>query len=404
MLVAMIPRVLAAFFALATPRSAMAQAQGNRAGGPRDRPSPPTVPAAPTLETGEINGARFTVARPPVWNRSVLLIAPGARAADRPLVADLSPAPLADRILLEEGWLVAKTTYRRPGVIIADAIGDLDALRAHIATKYGTPDRVLVAGESMGGLIATLIAERAPRLDESGRPDYAGAIAIGAALQLREPVSSIALSLEPKIPLLFLANQSEFDGPRNYVTTDVSRPDSLRPALLRVARNGHVNVNQRERLAALRALVAWLDHGRAALPRPGSGEPGQASASVQFADVSIVPAPQPSQVRPHADGLGFDARVTGVSPLYGALILDAQPGDFANAGIGLMHWFQLTAHGANFRVLNGRDSSSVKRGAWFAIPDAEGFFRLGRNYADAAAAANLTVGDTVSIRRFDDVK
>jgi hypothetical protein len=69
-----------------------------------------------------------------------------------------------------------------------------------------------------------------------------------------------------------------------------------------------------------------------------------------------------------------------------------------------MHWFQLTAHGANFRVLNGRDSSSVKRGAWFAIPDAEGFFRLGRNYADAAAAANLTVGDTVSIRRFDDVK
>ena len=42
----------------------------------------------------------------------------------------------------------------------------------------------------------------------------------------------------------------------------------LRPALFRVLRSGHVNVNQRERLVAIRALNAWLDHGRTALPPP----------------------------------------------------------------------------------------------------------------------------------------
>jgi pimeloyl-ACP methyl ester carboxylesterase len=346
--------------------------------------------AAVALETGEIAGAKFTLAVPAHWNHRVLLLAHGLRDANRPLVADLFPDHLAYKALLDEGWLVARTSYRRNGIIVADAIADLDALLAHLTKKFGSPTRVLLEGESMGGLIVTLMAERAP-------DRYAGAIAIGAALQIKDSDQNLGLSLQPKIPLIFLTNQSELDGPRAYVTAPVPRPESgLRPVLFRVSRDGHVNVSQRERLAALRALNAWLDTGRDSLPAPAAGAP--------FYDATARPAPQPSQVTLHPDRRGFDARVSEISGNYGNVFLDAQPADFAAIGLGKMQWFQLTVHGQTFRVCHGRDFSSVKRGEWVAFENADGFYWLARNYGDAAATARLQLGDAVTIRRFDDPK
>lgn len=274
-------------------------------------------------------------------------------------------------------------------MIVSDAIADLDALRAHIAKKFGTPDRVIVEGDSMGGFIATLIAER----DLADPILYHGAIAVGAALDLKDPNSSVGLNVQPRIPLLFLCNQSEFEGPRAYAQAALP-PDErvVRPVLFRVARDGHVNVNQRERLAARRGLLLWLDHGRAALPPVRPDAP--------FVDVTTVPPPQPSQVTLHADRRGFDARVTEIKANYGNIVLNAQPADFADIGIDRMARFQLAAHDRTFRVLLGRDFTNVKRGQWVAFPDAEGFVLVARSYADAAVAAQLAVGDTVTIRRY----
>lgn len=344
---------------------------------------------APQIESGEIDGAKFAIARPAQWNRRVLLLAHGLRSTDRPLIADLAVEQLATRTLLAEGWIVATTSYRRNGLILADAIADLDALRTHLAEKFGEPARVIIEGESMGGLIATLIAERRP----IAAPVYHGAIAIGAALDVREPGTAFELTHRPQVPLLFLTNQSELDGPRRYVTAEATDLTALRAVLFRIARDGHVNVNQRERLAALRALDAWIERGAAALPRPAAG--------AEFFDATVAPAPQPPQVAPHADGRGFDARVIEVSAIYGNAFLNAQPADFAAAGIARSSYFILTAHGRTFRVLHGRDFGSVKRGEWVAFPNADGFTSLARNYADAAATAKLAPGDTVSLRRID---
>jgi pimeloyl-ACP methyl ester carboxylesterase len=351
-----------------------------------------------TLETGEIAGAKFTLARPRTWNQRLLLLAHGFRAEDRPLVADLSPDHLAYRTLLDEGWIVAKTSYRRNGIIVADAIADLDALRAHIAKKFGAPDRVLVEGDSMGGLIATLIAEREPTRDDFGRPHYAGAIAIGAALTLQENGAAIGTSLEPRIPLLFLTNQSELAGPAAYVAAkQIPRPNpELHPVLFRVSRDGHVNVNQPERLAALRALNLWLDRGRDALPKPETGHP--------HFDATVPPAPQPSRVALHADRRGFETRITEVSAIFGNVFLDAQPADFAALSVAPLHYLQLIAGGETFRVRYGTDFNSVKRGEWVIFPNADGFVWLARNYADAAATAKLTTGATITLRRYDDPK
>ena len=354
---------------------------------------------ASTVETGEIAGAKFTLLRPAHWNTRVLLLAHGLRDADRPLVADLFPEHLAYRTLLDEGWIVAKTSYRRNGIIVADAIADLDALRAHIEQKFGTPDRVLLEGESMGGLIVTLMAER----DRANPPLYHGAVAIGAALSLRENSSAVGVSLQPHVPLIFLTNQSELEGPRSYVQSRARPADfaaDLRPALLRVSRDGHVNVNQRERLAALRALNDWIDQGSPASALAKAGFPMVNG----FPDATIPAEPIPTHVTAFADARGFEARVTEVSGNYGNVEFIAQPNDFVTAGIPPGEWFQLIARGQTFRVRYGKDFSSVKRGEWVAFPNADGYFWLARNYGDAAATAKIAVGDTVTIRRYDDAK
>ncbi len=341
----------------------------------------PIIPPGISLETGEIEGAKFVIARPAQCNGCVLLIAHDYRAKTAPLVADLNPNHLAHSTLLAEGWVVAQTSYRRNGAIIRDAIADLENLRAHIAATCGEPRRVLLEGDSMGGTIVTLIAEQF-----SGH--YQGAVAVDALLQAREKNDFIPFNLQPQIPLVFLTNQSELNGPRQYVTAPFDRQN--RPLLLKVARAGHVNVNQRERLVALRTLIDLLDQRPVALPKM-DGAP-------VFYDATQEPVPGPSQVRPLDEG-GFEARVTEVTAVDGNLLLNAQPADFSAAEIAPDTWFEVTAKGQTYRVFYGRDFASVKPGLWVAFPNAEGFFCLARNRDNAATTGALDAGDPVIIHR-----
>ena len=339
------------------------------------------VTAGLRFDTGEIDGAKFVIVRPVHWNGSVLLIAHGFREEKAPLVADLNPEHLAYRTLLDEGWVVAKTSYRRNGMIIRDAITDLENLRAHIAAACGEPRRTVLEGDSMGGAIVTLIAEQFA-------DHYQGAVAVGAALQAREPKLPLSFNLTPQIPLVFLANQSELDGPRKYVTAPFDRPSP--PVLLEVARDGHVNVNQRERLVALRTLIDLIDHHPVTLPTVG-----RASG---FFNATQEPEPGPPQVRVLNEG-GFEAHITEVTAIFGNVALNAQPSDFAQADIAPGTWFELIARGRSYRVFYGRDFTSVPRGQWVAFPNADGFFYLGRNHENAAGTAGLSAGDPVAVHR-----
>jgi pimeloyl-ACP methyl ester carboxylesterase len=355
-------------------------------------PAAVTSPAF-TVETGSIDGALYTAIIPRTWNRQLLLIAHGLREADMPLVADLNPDALAYRTLAEEGWIVAKTSYRRNGVIVADAIADLDALRARLAAAQGAPSRVLVEGDSMGGLIALLLAEREPDTVTAGLRSYDGVVAVDLAPTVRENNQSVGLTLHPGVPVVFLANQSELAASQAYAANARPATADRQPLLLRVSRDGHVNVNQPERLAALRLLNRWLDAGRDALPRPARGE-----AAV---DVTVEAGRQPTQVTMHADGRGFDARVLQVTERFGNLYLNVQPDDFIAVGIKSLDWFQLKFGDRVFRTRYGNYFDNVATGEWVAFGSADGFTWVGRNNANAAALAGLKAGDTITFRAYE---
>ncbi len=379
-------RILLALLA-ATAALHAADARGGRGSIPA-----PTTPSL-TVETGEIAGAKYTALIPRNWNRRIVLIAHGLRDAETPLVADLNPDALAYRTLVEEGWIVAKSSYRRNGVIVADAISDLDALRAQLVSLHGEPSRVLVEGDSMGGLIATLLAEREPEEMKGSSRQYDGAIAVDPGLGLIENNGTIGLSRRPNVPLIFVANQSELTGSQAYTTTAIPPSREFQPLFLRLARDGHVNVNQRERLAALRALNLWLDSGRAALPQPPRGE-------VSF-DFTLAAERLATQVTFHADGRGFDARVLQVTTRYGNVYVNAQPDDFIAAGIRAMNWFEIKVGDRTFRTRYGNYFDSVATGEWVVFGSADGFTWLGRNNGNAAQVAGLKVGDTVSFRAYN---
>jgi pimeloyl-ACP methyl ester carboxylesterase len=342
------------------------------------------TPAEPVrIDVGKIEGANYAIASPPgAWNHRVLLLAHGYRPDSAPVIADLHPERASLKAILDEGWMVASTSYRRNGLIVADAIADLDALRAYIAATYGEPERVILEGESMGGLIVTIMAEREA-------PLYDGAIVFDAALYAKDPTAQAGLSLLPRIPLLFLSTQRETAETKSYLTALVARPAPvIQPVLFLIQREGHTNINQPEHLEAFRALNAWIDGGRDALPLPKD--------QARYFDATIAPDPGPSTAIPLPGGRGFKTFVAEVDAVYGNILLEAQAQDFAAGGIPQMTFCTLHAGNKDYRALYGRTYSDVKEKEWIAFPDADGRTVLSRNFGDAAATAGLRIGDAVT--------
>jgi pimeloyl-ACP methyl ester carboxylesterase len=350
------------------------------ASAPAARPEAPAV----KVEYGDIKGAAFAIASGPAWNRRLLLIAHGYRPDSAPLIPDLHPEHAALKALLDEGWMVATTSYRRNGLVVADAVDDLDALRAYIAEAYGDPERVILEGESLGGLIITIMAER-------DKGPYQGAVAFDATLYVKETDAKVGLSLLPRIPLLFVATEREAVQPQRYLTSLIARPDPVvQPELFLIRREGHTNINQPEHLAAVRALNDWIDRGRGALPQPPQNQP--------YFDATVPPDPGPSNAIPLRGGPGFESDVAEVDAVYGNMLLEAQAADFASAGIEPMTFFEFSVNDVPCRALYARTYSDVKVGQWVAFPDADGRTVLAQNLGNAASTTGLKAGDPVVIR------
>jgi len=113
------------------------------------------------LSTGVLQGAHHRILSPATWNGTLVLFLHGY--GDRPATFDAStsPGPVAEQ-LVREGHLYAEAGYRAGGWAVAQALEDVQGLRAHLRSKFGPPKRVILAGESMGGTVALALLERHP--------------------------------------------------------------------------------------------------------------------------------------------------------------------------------------------------------------------------------------------------
>ena len=142
----------------------------------------PTATATPVswpgrhTYTGSIDGAEYRVETPARWNGTLVLFSHG-------YVPDVPGFPpgilLANRAeteqwLLDHGFAVAGSDYQgRFGMLIEEALTDQMALLDWFEDTIGEPRRTISSGFSMGGGIATRLAERYP-------DEFDGVLAMGS--------------------------------------------------------------------------------------------------------------------------------------------------------------------------------------------------------------------------------
>ncbi|MEO5575316.1 MAG: hypothetical protein ABIR67_02925 [Gaiellaceae bacterium] len=126
----------------------------------------PAATAAPTVLTGELNGAPYRIVVPEDWNGTLVVHAHGYRdAADHAGEVDdrsapASPSAALEPTLLGMGYALAGSAYKTNGWAVQDGIHDTKALVSHFRSAVGKPNRTLLWGFSMGSLVTLALAEQ----------------------------------------------------------------------------------------------------------------------------------------------------------------------------------------------------------------------------------------------------
>lgn len=115
---------------------------------------------APIDIVGELAGAPFEIRVPADWNGTLVLYAHGFRdradhageVDDRSVSAFVNDA--TEQAMLAAGYAIAGSAYSANGWAVREGIEDMKALAAHFRHVVGKPSRTLLAGVSMGSVVA----------------------------------------------------------------------------------------------------------------------------------------------------------------------------------------------------------------------------------------------------------
>ncbi len=318
------------------------------------------------LLEGVIGGAKYKVHVPEKWNGKLLIYAHGLVQAYEPLVVTLVTDSPDHIKMIEEGWIIASTSFRRNGFILGDAFEDIDNLREFIESKYGKSRIAIVQGYSMGGLIAARMSE----CDYN----YDGFLAIGA-------VYDISVNYAPKKPILFLSNQDEVDFPMEYCGN--VKEDSVKPAVWRVSRDGHCNVNGKEVSACIDALLNWIENDEIIYEKDITMEYDLTSKAV-------------------FDNNGAQAKIIAVDEPNYNIDTEFIKDDLEKLTIKNGEHFNLIFNGDKvFKVLYGKSYTDVGFGEWVAYLNANGYLKIARNFSSIVDYTDCKVGDRVYIKKTD---
>lgn len=140
---------------------------------------------------GTIDGAKYAITLPSKWNGTLLMYSHGYRFAQpgppdfgavetNPQVSSLdSDGTGADQVskqLLAKGYALAGSAYKSNGWAVADGVAADEKLHDAFVKLVGKPKRTYVWGDSLGGLITEIVAEKHPEWVDGAAP-MCGAVA-----------------------------------------------------------------------------------------------------------------------------------------------------------------------------------------------------------------------------------
>jgi pimeloyl-ACP methyl ester carboxylesterase len=106
-------------------------------------------------------GSLYRLIRPANWNGTLLVYAHGFVSPEQPV--SLPPdAVLIASLVVPQGVAVAISSYSENGWSVKDGAQRTFQLLGLFTSKFGAPNRVYIAGASMGGLIAVKLVETHP--------------------------------------------------------------------------------------------------------------------------------------------------------------------------------------------------------------------------------------------------
>lgn len=142
----------------------------------------PAATAAPTVLTGELEGAPYRIVVPESWNGTLVVYAHGYRdRAHHPgevddRAAEAAPVAALEPVLTGMGYALAGSAYKTNGWAVKDGIADTRSLVSYFRGAVGMPARTLLWGFSMGSIVTLALAE-----ETAGHFDgYLAACAVGA--------------------------------------------------------------------------------------------------------------------------------------------------------------------------------------------------------------------------------
>lgn len=133
--------------------------------------------------TGTMGGAAYTIVMPKKWNGTLLIYSHGYRQAAAappdfaPVDTKAEAAPsygdgsnVVGQALLDQGYAIAGSAYKTNGWAVADGVTADEDLHDFFVQHIATPNRTIVWGDSLGGLITEVLAEKHPEWVDGAVP------------------------------------------------------------------------------------------------------------------------------------------------------------------------------------------------------------------------------------------
>jgi hypothetical protein len=174
---------------------------------------------------GTIDGAKYSIVLPDKWNGTLLLYSHGYRFA-QPGPPDFGPVSTDPQVsttdtdgagkdavsqkLLAEGYALAGSAYKTNGWAVADGVAADEALHSQFVKLVAKPKRTYVWGDSLGGLITEIVAEKNSSWVDGAAP-MCGAVA-GPNLNLDlalDVAFAIKTLIDPSLKLTGYSSDAE---------------------------------------------------------------------------------------------------------------------------------------------------------------------------------------------------